>query len=111
MENVIKHRISKLVTVNKRRNYLVSEPGYHTKKWFSENLLVIEVNKIKATMNKPVYLSLSLSEISETLMYVFWCDYIKRKYQYNSKLCYMDTDNFIIQIETKDIREDVTNDV
>ena len=111
MENVIKRRISKLVTVNKRRSYLVSEPDYHTKKWFSENLLVIEVNKIKATMNKPVDLSLSLSEISKTLMYVFWCDYIKRKYQYNSKLCYMDTDNFIIQIETKDIHEDITNDV
>ena len=62
-------------------------------------------------MNKPVDLSLSLSEISKTLMYVFWCDYIKRKYQYNSKLCYMDTDNFIIQIETKDIHEDITNDV
>ena len=47
MENVRKHRDIKLVTTNKRRNQLVSEPNYHTTKWFSENLLAIEMNKKK----------------------------------------------------------------
>ena len=47
-------------------------------------------------MNKPLYLGLSILEISKTLMYGFWYDYIKPKYQDNAKLCYMDTDSFII---------------
>ena len=64
MENVKKHRDIKLVTTDKKRNQLVSEPNYHTTKWFSENLLGIEMKKIKIKMNKPVYLGLSILEIS-----------------------------------------------
>ena len=64
MENVRKHRDIKLVTTDKRRNQLVSEPNYHTAKWFSENLLAIEMKKRKVKMNKPVYLGLSILEIS-----------------------------------------------
>ena len=55
MENVRKHRHIKLVTTDKRRNQLVSEPNYHTTKWFSENLVAIEMKKTKVKMNKPVY--------------------------------------------------------
>ena len=68
MENVRKHRDIKLITRNGRRNYLVSEPNYHTTKMFSENLLAIEMKKIKVKMNEPVYLSLSILKISKTLM-------------------------------------------
>ena len=91
MENIKKHGDIKLVTTDKRKNQLVSEPNYHTTKWFSENLLAIEMKKIKVKMNKPVYLGLSILEISKTLMYEFWYDYIKSKYQSNAKLCYMYT--------------------
>ena len=57
MENVRKHRDIKLVTTDKKRNKLVSEPSYHTTKRFSENLLAIEIKKIKKIkMNKPIYL-------------------------------------------------------
>ena len=45
--------------------------------------------------NKPIYLGLSILEISETLIYEFLYDYLKRKYDDNVKLCYMDTDRFI----------------
>ena len=62
-------------------------------------------------MNKPVYLDLSVLEISKTLMYEFWFDYIKPQYQNNAKLCYMDTDSFIINIKTEDFYEDIANDV
>ena len=58
MGDVRKHRDIKLVTTDKRRNQLVSEPNYHTTKYFSENLLAIEMKKIKVKMNKPVYLGL-----------------------------------------------------
>ena len=60
MENVRKHRNIKLVTTDKRRNQLVSEPNYYTTKWFSENLLATEMKKTKVKMDKPVYLGLSI---------------------------------------------------
>ena len=110
MENVRKHRDIKLVTTDKRRNQLVSEPNYHTTKYFSENLLAIEMKKTKVKMNKPVYLGMSILDISKTLMYEFWYDYIKPKYEDAAKLCYMDTDSFIIHIKTEDFYEDIAND-
>ena len=60
IENVWKHRDIKLVTTNKRRNLLLPEPNYHTRKWFSENLLAIEMKKTKVKMNKSIYLGLSI---------------------------------------------------
>ena len=60
--------------------------------------------------NKPVYLGLLILEISKKLMYEFWYDYIKPKYQMNAKLCYMDTDSFIIDIKTEDVYKDIAND-
>ena len=111
MENVRKHRNIKLVTTDKRRNYLVSERNYHKTKWFSESFLATEMKKIKLKMNKPVYLGLSILEISKALMYEFWYDYIKPKYQNYSKLCYMDTDSFIIHIKTEDFYKDIADDV
>ena len=56
MGNVRKHRDIKLVTANKRRNQLVSEPNYHTRKWFSKNLITIEMKKTKEKLNKLIYL-------------------------------------------------------
>ena len=66
MENLRKHRDIKTL-----RNQLVSEPNYHTTKWFSEDILATEIKKIKVKMNKLVYLGLSILEISKTLMYEF----------------------------------------
>ena len=85
MENVRKHRDIKLVTTDKRRNQLASEPNYHTTKYFSENLMAIEMKKTKVKMNKPIYLGMSILDISKTLMYEFWYDYIKPKYQDRAK--------------------------
>ena len=100
-----------LVTTEEKRNKLVSEPNYHTTKHFSENLLAIEMKKTKVKMNKPVYLGTSILDISKTLMYEFWFDYIKPKYGDRAKLCYMDTDSFIIHIISENICEDIANDV
>ena len=111
MENVRKHRDIKLVTTEEKRIKLVSEPNYHTTKHFSKNLLAIEMKKTKVKMNKPIYLGMSILDISKTLMYEFWYDYIKPKYQDRAKLCYMDTDSLIIHIKTKDICKNIANDV
>ena len=103
MENVRKYRYITLVTTDKRINLLVPKPNYHTTKWFSENLLAIEMKKVKVKMNNPVYLEFSILEISKTIMYEFWYDYMKPKYLDEAKLCYMDTGSFIINIKTEDV--------
>ena len=69
--NVRKQRDTKLVATDKRRNQLASEPNYHTTKWFSENLLAIEMKKTKVKMNKPVYLGFSILEINKTIINKF----------------------------------------
>ena len=111
MKSVRDHRYIKLVTINKRRNQLATEPNYHTTKYFSENLLATKIKKAKVKTNMPIYLSMSILDISKTLMYKFWYDYFKLKYQYKAKLCYVDTDSFIIQIRTEDFYEDIANGV
>ena len=111
MENIRKHRDIKLVTTDKKRSKLVSEPNYHTINLISEDLSIIEMKKTKVKMNKPIYLGLSILEISKILMYEFWYDYMKPKYDNNVKLCYMDTDSFIMNIKTNDFYEDIASDV
>ena len=111
MENIRKHRDIKLVTTDKKRSKLVSEPNYHTINLISEYLSIIEMKKTKIKMNKPIYLGLSILEISEILMYEFWYDYMKPKYNDNVKLCYMDTDSFVMYIKTNDFYKDISNDV
>ena len=102
MKNVRKHRDIKLVTTEEKINKLVSEPNYYTTKQFSENLLAIEIKKTKVKINKPIYLGMSILDISKTLMYEFWYDYIKPKYEDKAKLCYTNTDSFVINIFTED---------
>ena len=72
MENVRNHRDIKIVTTNRQRNKLVSEPNYHRGKHISGNLLIIEMKKTEMKMNKAIYLGLSILNISKTLTYEFW---------------------------------------
>ena len=104
MENIRKHRDIKLVTTDKKRSKLVSEPNYHTINLISEDLSIIEMEKTKVKMNKPIYLGLSI-------FYELWYDYMKPKYANNVKLCYMDTDSFIMNIKTNYFYKDISNDV
>ena len=86
MENVRKHRNIKLVTTERRRNYLVPEPNRH---------------------NNPVYQGLSISDLSKTVMYEFWYGFGKPKYGENTKLCYIDKDSFIVYVKADDIYKDI----
>ena len=90
---------------------MVSEPNYHTINLISEDLSITEIEKTKVKMNEPIYLGLSILEISKILMHEFWYDYMKPKYDNNVKLCYMDTDSFIMNIKKNDFYEDIANDV
>ena len=106
MESMEKPRDIKLVTTERRRNYLVSEPNYHTTKFFTKNLLEIEMKKTEILVNKPVYLGLSILELSKTLMDEFWY-YVKPKYGEKAKFCFMHTDSFIVYIKTDNIYKDL----
>ena len=111
MENVRKHRNIKLVKTDKKRNKLVLQPNYHTMKLIDDNLAIIEMKKVKVKMNKPIYLGLSILELSKIIMYEFWYGYVKVKYMDNAKLCYMDTDSYVINVKTKDFYKDIAEDV
>ena len=76
----------------------------------TEHLLAIEM-KTETHINKPVYLGLSILELSKTLMYESWYHYIKPKYSKKAKVCYMHTDSFIAYIKTDDIYKDIAEDV
>ena len=69
------------------------------------------MKKTNVKMNKPVYLGLSIVDISKTLMYEFWYDYIKPKYEDNAKLCSMETESFLLHIKTEDFYKDIANNV
>ena len=82
---------------------MVSEPNFDTTNFFTESLLAIEMKNPQIIINRPVYFGLSILE----LIYVFWYDYVKRKFGEKAKLCYMDTDGFVVYITTEDIVEDL----
>ena len=107
MENVRKHRDIKLVKMDKKRNKLVSEPNFHTMKLIDNNLAIIETRKVKFKMNKPIYLGLSILDISK----MFWYNSVKIKYEDKARLCYMDTDSFVVNIKTKDFYKDISQGV
>ena len=82
---------------------MVYVPNYHTTKFLSGQ--IIEINKTHILLNKPVYLGLSILELSKIVTYEFWQDYVELKYKAKAKLCYMDTDSFIAYIETEAFME------
>ena len=110
MENVRNHRDIKLVTSDKRRKRLVSEPNYHSHKKFSEHLMAIKMKNTKVKMTKHIYLGMSILDISKTPIYKFWYDCIKPKYGDRTKLIYTSTDSLFIHIITEDFFEDISDD-
>ena len=102
IEKARNHRDIKLVTSNKRRKRLVSESNYYSCKKFSDHLMAMEMKKTRVKRNKPLFLGISRLDISKALMHKFWYDYFKPKYRDRAKLCYTDTDSFIVTIITGD---------
>ena len=111
MENVHNHRDTKLVNTYEKLNKYVNEPNMVNIKYFSKDLLAIEMRKTVIKMYKPLYLGLTILDLSKITMYEFYYDYLKPKYDDDVKSCYTDTDSFIIHIKTDDIYADINNDV
>ena len=94
-----------------KRNYLVLEPNYHTTKWFSENLLAIKNNKTKVKMNKPIYLGLSVLQISKVVSVSFGMIILNQSIRTKQNHVYIDADSFIEIKKTDDAFENIANDI
>ena len=111
MENACNHSDIKLVSTSEKLSKYAYEPNFKNIKCFSETLLAAEMRKVIVKMYKPIYLGQTILDISKTLMYDFYCGYLKEKYGDRVKLCYTDTDSFILYILTDDFYEDTKSDV
>ena len=111
MENIRCHRDIKLV--NNQKDYLktVLHPNFKSGTLLGPDLMGCEMGKIKVVMNKPVYLGQAILDLSKLIMYEFHHDYMLPKHSDNIKLCYMDTDSFVYDIETEDFYKDTADDV
>ena len=110
MENIREHEDIKLVNSIKDLNKYARERYMKNIKYFSGSLLATEMRKTEITMNKPVYFGQAILDISKTLMYEFYYEYMKPKYGNKVKLCYTDTDSFIMHIFTDDFYADISSD-
>ena len=99
MENVRNHRDILLVTSDKRRKQPASEPNYHSHKKFCDHLMATEMKKTRVKMTEPLYLGMSILDISKILMYKLWYDYIRSKYGDKAKLCYTATDSLLYTLK------------
>ena len=111
MENISNHKDIKLVTSDKKYQKHVIKPNFKDGLPFSKHLFAVEMGKTDIMMNKAVYLGQVILDLSKTLMYEFHYDYMRPKYSRKVKLCFMDTDSFVYEIETKDFYRDIANDV
>ena len=71
----------------------------------------MEMKKTEVKINKPIYLGQAVLDLSKRLMFEFWYNYLKPMYGDKIRLCYTDTDSFIMQIETDDFYKDISADV
>ena len=111
IENVRKRRKIKLVVTEQRRKKMVSEPNFKSCVPFSNHLLAIEMRKTHIYMDKPIMVGKAILDKSKELMHHFYYDYLKPKYKENVKLMYMDTDSFVLEIETYDFYDDIKYDL
>ena len=111
MENVRKHRNSNLVNNDNERSKLASEPNYNGTMYIFNNLLIMEMKQREGYMNKPLNLGQAIFDYIKMLMYEFWYDYLQPMYNDKIELCYMDTDSFIVYVETDDFYKDISNDI
>ena len=111
MEN-IRNRVNvKLVDTGEQFKKLAAKPNYESRKIFNKNLVSVHMKKTSLTMNKPVYLGMSILDLSKTLMFDFHYKYIKPKYSNKAKLLFTDTDSFLYEIQTEDFYKDISGDV
>ncbi|XP_022778319.1 uncharacterized protein LOC111319852 [Stylophora pistillata] len=112
MENIRKRVDVRLVTREEKAKKLANKVNFKHCTIFSEDLCTMHMRKTQILFNKPLYLGMSILDISKTLMYDFHYNYIKPKYpEGRSKLLFTDTDSLCYEIQTEDFYKDITSDV
>ena len=111
MENVRNRVDIRLVNDEKKWNKLAQKHNFKSATIFSENLVAVHMERTSVKLNKPIYLGMSILDLSKTLMYDFHYEYIKPKYGENARLLFTDTDSLCYEIKTEDFFKDISNDV
>lgn len=114
MENVRKHVDIKLVTKWDGRygaEALIAKPNFHSRSIFDENLVAVELSKVKVLLDKPMYVGFCVLEVSKTCVYDFHYDYMIKTFQDKCKLLYTDTDSLIYEIKCSDIYNIMKRDI
>ncbi|GBM54161.1 hypothetical protein AVEN_195153-1 [Araneus ventricosus] len=107
MENIRKRLDIRLVCDPKKAEKLVAKPNFKGRTIFDERLAAVHMNKTKVIFNKPIYVGMSILDLSKHLMYDFHYNLMKPKYRDDIKLLYMDTDSYIYDIQTEDFYQDM----
>ena len=111
MENIRNRVDVKLVNTKEKLRKLVAKPNFKSCKIFNENLVSVHMKKTSLTMNKPLYLGMCILDLSKTIMYDFYYNYLKEKYGDKVKLLFSDTDSLMCEIQTEDFYKDISRDV
>ena len=112
MENIRNRVDIKLITNEKEAKKLISKPNFDHRTIFTENLIAVHMKRTKVYYNKPIYLGMSILDLSKTLMYDFHYNYIKKKYPGGAaSLLFTDTDSLAYEIQTEDFYKDINPDV
>ena len=110
MENVRKRVNVKLLRTEEEEKILklVAKPTFAQQVIFNRDLVGIQNHKEKVLLNKPIYVGMSVLDLSKHLMYDFYYNHLKKLYTHNIRLLYTDTDSLIVHVQTEDIYQDMT---
>ena len=111
MENIDKRVDIRLVCNENKAIKLVAKPNYDCTTIFDKNLIAVHMQKTKVYYNKPIYLGMSILDLSKNLMYDFHYNYVKTKYGDKAELLFTDTDSLMYEIQTEDFYKDIADDV
>ena len=110
MENVRKRVDVKLLRSNEEEKILkyVAKPAFVHQVIFNEHLVGIQNRKERVLLNKPIYVGMSVLDLSKHLMYNFYYNTLKARYGENVRLLYTDTDSLIVHVQTDDLYKDMS---
>ena len=111
MENVRNRVDVRLVTKEEQLEKLAKKTNFDRVNIFTKDLVAVHMKKTMIELRKPIYLGMSILDLSKTLMYDFHYNYIKKKYGENANLLFTNTDSLCYEIKTQDFYVDISVDV
>src|SRR6056300_692760 len=111
MENIRNRQDIRLCNSAVQVKKLISKPNFKKRTIFSENLVAVHMGKTESVFNKPIYIGMSILDVSKNLMFDFHSNYMKRKYNDNASLLLSDTDSLMYEIKTDDFYKDIYTDI